>query len=228
VYAGAVLSAATRGPWPALLLVSLAGWIASLAASRWFEAPGFCGISPAAPWGAVPWALMLLAMMPPLLARPITHLWDRSLARRRTRAIAAFVAAYASVWMLAGVVLMVAAASLRALTEAAWLPAIVIALAWQATPLKQTCLNRCHLLPRLSAFGLTADRDCLRYGLVSGLWCLGSCWALMLVPLAADGWLMLPVAVLLLIERQMPPRPATWRIPLPGLALTSMNGATAS
>jgi predicted metal-binding membrane protein len=196
LFASAILAAAARGPWPPLLLVSLAGWIVPLASRQWFVVPNFCGASAsgwlAGGWSglelslllnppelpALAWLLMFLAMMPPLLAQPIRHLWDRSLRRRRKRAVALFVAAYAAVWMLAGLVLLVAAILLRALAGAGLLPslalAIAIALLWQATPAKQTCLNRCHRLPRLSAFGLAADLDCLRYGLVAARWCVAT------------------------------------------------------
>jgi predicted metal-binding membrane protein len=185
---------------------------------------------------ALAWLLMLLAMMPPLLAQPMRHLWRRSLRRRRARAIAGFVAAYLTVWLLVGFGLMAVAALLRALAGATAVPAAVLAIAtallWQATPAKQDCLNRCHRLPPLATFGLAADVDCLRFGFVAALWCVGTCWALMLVPLAADGAhvaLMGGVAALTLAERLTPPRPARWRIPLPareiGRAMNSVPGS---
>jgi len=214
-----------RGPWPVLLLVSLAGWVAPLGLERWFAVPEFCGAS--GPWSAtlvlhqpaiLPWLLMLLAMMPPLLARPMRHLWRRSLRRRRTRAIALFTAVYIAVWLLAGVVLLAAASGLRMVTGAGVVPAIAIALLWQATPAKQACLNRCHGLPPLATFGLPADLDCLRFGAAFGLWCVGACWALMLVPLAVDTAhvaLMAVAAAVMFAERLTPPRPARWCVAVP-------------
>jgi predicted metal-binding membrane protein len=239
VGAGPLLAAIARGPWPPLLLVSLAGWFALLAFEHRLGAPGYCGVSPGWPvwdwrgvglalrldsatWLVLPWWLMLVAMMPPLLAQPLTHLWHRSLARRRQRAIGLFVAAYAAVWMLAGPIVVSTAMTLRTLEGAVGLPALALAgaaaLLWQVAPAKQSCLNRCHRLPRLSAFGLRADRDCLCYGVVAGLWCVGACWALMLVPLLAEeshAPLMAIIAILLLGERQAPARRAKWRIRLP-------------
>jgi predicted metal-binding membrane protein len=35
----------------------------------------------------------------------------------------------------------------------------------------------------LAAFGAAADRDALRFGVTHAWWCVGSCWALMLVPM---------------------------------------------
>jgi predicted metal-binding membrane protein len=219
-----------------LLLASLVGWVAPLASGRWLAVADFCGGSAgiwlAGGWrGALalnqpellvlPWLLMLLAMMPPLLVRPMRHLWRRSLRRRRTRAIALFAVAYTAVWLLAGVGLLAAAIVLRGIAEAApgaaILPAVAIALLWQATPPKQACLNFCHRLPPLATFGLAADLDCLRFGLSAALWCVGTCWALMLVPLAADGAhlaLMAVASVVMLAERLAPPQSARWRVPV--------------
>jgi predicted metal-binding membrane protein len=232
-----MLAAISRAPWPLLLLVSLVGWTAPLAAGRWFAVPDFCGGS-AGSWLepdalaqyhpgllVLPWLLMLLAMMPPLLARPIRHLWRRSLRRRRMRAIALFAAAYTAVWLLGGVVLLAAAIMLRGFAEVAVVPAAAIAFLWQATPVKQVCLNGCHRLPPLATFGLAADLDCLRFGFTAGSWCVGTCWALMLVPLAAGAahlTLMAVASLVMLLERLGPPRPARWHVPLP---LRLMSGA---
>jgi predicted metal-binding membrane protein len=219
----------TRGPWPALLLVSLVGWVAPLAASRWFGVKDFCGSGGSwvgsAPFVlnqpgllVLPWLLMLLAMMPPTLARPVRHLWRRSLRRRRLREIAQFAAAYTAVWLLAGAVLLAVAMALRGLAEAAVVPAVAIALLWQATPVKQACLNGCHRLPPLATFGLAADFDCVRFGLTAALWCVGTCWALMLVPLATDAahvGLMAVASVVMFAERLPAPRPARWHSPVP-------------
>lgn len=235
---GPILALTASALGRSLLLASLVGWAALLGSGHWLAVPDYCGVSARhwvergwqglesallfnPPARLIPaWLLMLLAMMPPLLAEPVKHLWDRSLARRRPRAIAMFAASYAAVWMGAGVVLTAAAVALKALVGAVWLaaPALAaaIALLWQVAPAKQICLNRCHRLPRLSAFDWAADRDCLRYGLVAGSWCVGACWALMLVPLVADRAHVAAMAVgalFLLIERQTPARPAKWRLP---------------
>ena len=45
---------------------------------------------------ALGWALMLAAMMAPVLIAPVRHVRDRSFARRRTRSIGLFVAGYVS------------------------------------------------------------------------------------------------------------------------------------
>ena len=237
-----VLAAAATGPWPLLLAVSLLGWAALIGSSHSFAISNYCG-AVAGQWdlgvrqgpqsllqfnppsGLVPhWTLMLLAMMSPLVAKPLSYVWRRSLARRRLRALTAFLIAYLGVWVLAGIPLSLVAIGFRELAELrqGWLPpaAIAVALLWQLTPAKQTCLNRCHRLPRLSPFGVAADRDCLRYGSVTAFWCVGACWGLMLVPLVVDAWhlaIMAAVSTVLIAERQATPRPARWGLLRPTL-----------
>jgi predicted metal-binding membrane protein len=163
------------------------------------------------------WLIMLVAMMSPLLADPIRHLWISSLPRRRWIAVVLFLAAYVFIWMLAGAVLILTTILLRILAGDGWLAISVIlalAIAWQSSPWKQKCLNRCHWTPRLSPFGLAAGWDCLQYGISNGFWCVGSCWALMLLPLVAVHLhltLMAIAGVLLAIERYRQARPAQWR-----------------
>ena len=160
------------------------------------------------------WALMVLAMMPPLIARPLLHVHAQSLARRRLRAMLLFGAGYGSVWLAAGVVLL----------PLAWLLPIsavaLLALVWQVSPIKQACLNRCHRLPALSAFGLAADLDALGFGVGHALWCVGTCGPLMLLAesvQAGTGLLVaMPLAALfMLAERFERPGPFTWRLRLP-------------
>jgi|TARA_R110001583_G_scaffold184213_3_gene343370 predicted metal-binding membrane protein len=175
---------------------------------------------------ALSWFLMLTAMMTPILAGPLHHVWVRSFARRRWRSIAVFIAAYLVVWMAMAPVLVLGVAVLRITAGWLLLPvgglAVAIALIWQAAPIKQFCLNRCHWTPRIGVFGGAADGDCARYGLVNGLWCVGTCWALMLVPITATDMpmhlgLMACVAVIMVMERLEPARPARWHMPLAGV-----------
>jgi predicted metal-binding membrane protein len=167
------------------------------------------------------WLLMLAAMMPPLLARPVEHLWFGGVAKRRARAVGLFIVAYVAVWTLAGIVLMASSAAIEVLGSAAGIPALAatgfVAFIWQTTPLKQASLNLCHRPPRISPSGVAADRDSLQYGVSSALACVGACWALMLVPLVVhrlDCLTMAIIAAILLLERQAEARPARWRLPL--------------
>jgi predicted metal-binding membrane protein len=164
------------------------------------------------------WLTMLLAMMPTILTRPLLHIWNRSLSRRRARSIGLFLLGYVTIWILGGAGLAYAALLLVSIEFVAGVPALivgmVIAIFWQSTPFKQASLNRCHSKPPLSAFGLHADTDAARYGLQSGLWCLCTCWALMLLPLLADGvmhWIIMATVMLAqLVERVRGPAAVRW------------------
>jgi predicted metal-binding membrane protein len=135
---------------------------------------------------AAGWALMLVAMMVPLMTAPIHHVRLRSFAHRRMRATALFLLGYGGLWMLAGFVL-----TMLALLVPSWVEnplvaasaATAVVVAWQASPFKQACLNQLHAHRELAAFGLAADLDVLRFGLEHGFWCVGSCWGLMFLPM---------------------------------------------
>jgi predicted metal-binding membrane protein len=173
---------------------------------------------------AAGWALMLSAMMVPTLIAPVRHLRDRSFARRRLRAVVLFAAAYAAIWMAAGMMLLEIVLVLRLAAPEAMLlaSAAVVASVWQCSPAKQWCLNRCHARPALAAFGSAADVDALRFGVMQGVWCVGSCWALMLLPLIVMDWhvaAMAAVALVLCGERLDTPAPPRWRVRVPAKAV---------
>lgn len=165
---------------------------------------------------AAGWGLMLVAMMAPALILPIHHLRLRSFKRRRVRSTALFVAAYAAIWMAAGGVLMAGILAARLLAPNSYLPAAVVtlvAIVWQVSPVKQRCLNRCHAHTELAAFGAAADLDAIRFGVSHGVWCAGSCWALMLASmLLPQGHVaaMAFVTLLTFSERLEHPRPPRW------------------
>jgi predicted metal-binding membrane protein len=171
------------------------------------------------------WALMLAAMMAPVVIAPVRHVRDRSFARRRARSIGLFVAGYAAIWMAVGVMLMALAMAVRMYTPQSFAPlafAAVLAIVWQFSPLKQRCLNRGHAHPQLAAFGRAADAGALRFGWTHGIWCAGSCWAPMLLPLLVTrGHLAAMAAVTLWLsaERLEPPAPPRWGLRVPFRAL---------
>jgi predicted metal-binding membrane protein len=167
------------------------------------------------------WALMLTAMMAPLLIPALRHVRARSLRSRRWRAVSLAAMAHAAVWTVGGIVLLAVASVLRSLTGHADL-AVVLGLAaaviWQLSPLKQYCLNRHCAYPPISSFGGAADRDAVRFSGTHAAWCLGSCWALMLVPLLAPAWhvaVMLVISVWIWVEPLDRPERPTWRVRLP-------------
>jgi predicted metal-binding membrane protein len=164
------------------------------------------------------WALMLVAMMSPTLIAPVHHVIKRSFKRRRPRSVALFLFGYAAVWMAAGAVLVTATLMLNLLAPPSYLPVVglgIVALVWQCSPMKQRCLNRGHNHSELAAFGFAADLDALRFGIIHAVWCVGSCWALMLLPmLLVEGHLtaMAAVTFLIISERLEHPRPLSWSL----------------
>jgi predicted metal-binding membrane protein len=163
------------------------------------------------------WALMVAAMMPPLVIAPLRHVRDRSFAKRRARSMLLFVAGYMAVWMAAGMGLQAMALAARWAAPAPLVClglAVAIALLWQVSPAKQWCLNRCHRRPHLAAFRAAADRDAFSFGLANGVSCVGACWALMLLPLflvQAHLLAMIGVTLFILAERLENPAPLAWR-----------------
>jgi predicted metal-binding membrane protein len=177
------------------------------------------------------WALMLTAMMAPLLIPALRHVRARSLRSRRWRAVILVTVAHAAVWTVGSIELLAVASALRSVTgqpDLAVLLGLVAALIWQLSPLKQHCLNRHCARPPISSFGGAADRDALRFGSTHAAWCLGSCWALMLVALLAPAWhvaVMLVVSVWMWVEPLDRPERPTWRVRFP-LRFLRIAGAT--
>lgn len=177
------------------------------------------------------WALMLTAMMAPLLIPALRHVRARSLRSRRWRAVILVTVAHAAVWTVGSIELLAVASVLRSVTgqpDLALLLGLIAALTWQLSPLKQYCLNRHCARPPISSFGRAADRDALRFGGTHAAWCLGSCWALMLVALLAPAWhvaVMLVVSVWMWVEPLDRPERPTWRVRLP-LRFLRIAGAT--
>lgn len=122
------------------------------------------------------WLVMTLAMMLPMVVDPVRTTAERSLWRRRHRAMALFLFSYVGCWMLAGL-----AASFITISHP-FAPAIAFSLAgaWQLTRFKRLSLVACHRTRPLAPRGWRADRDCLLYGATIARSCVTSCWALML------------------------------------------------
>jgi predicted metal-binding membrane protein len=170
------------------------------------------------------WALMIAAMMLPLIVGPLRHVRDRSFRRRRARAMLFFVAGYLAIWMNAGLGLQLMALTARWAASAPllYLGLTATAILWQISPAKQWCLNRCHRRPHLAAFGASADRDAFNFGLTNGVSCAGACWALMLLTLVAgQGHVLGMIAFTLFAfaERLETPGPLEWRWRGPGKSL---------
>lgn len=170
---------------------------------------------------AAGWFLMLAAMMAPMLIPPVHHVRIQSFKHRRVRSMTLFLAAYFGIWLAAGVVLMSTELQAASLIPPVYVSVagVAIALTWQFSPIKQHCLNRGHGHPPLPAFGLAADYAAIDFGLVHGISCVGSCWALMLFPiLLPRGHVaaMAAVSFLVFSERLDKPDSPRWSCRLSG------------
>jgi predicted metal-binding membrane protein len=172
---------------------------------------------------------MMVAMMFPTAA-PMILTFHKVQAGKRQRGDAfvstsVFVAAYISVWTLAGVAAYAGALAAEAIAARAALSPVttariggvvlVAAGIYQLTPLKDLCLSKCRTP---TTFIMTSWREgiagALRMGLLHGAYCLGCCWLLfaILFPLGIMNiGAMAVVNLIIFAEKTMPwPRVAPY------------------
>jgi predicted metal-binding membrane protein len=193
-----------------VILDSLCGPGDSLSgASGWF--------STALLWHAMTLAMMLPAGLPLISA----YLDIAEAAQEKGMKVVAtsyLVAGYCAVWLafstgasvLQVLISNVPAAALTDRRLAGSL--LILAGAYQFAPLKHACLTKCRApMPFLFARWSPRRGDIFRMGLEQGLLCLGCCFALMLLMLAAGAmniaW-MAGLSILTLLEKTLP-RPQT-------------------
>ena len=230
--------------WAALWLWSASPYARYLEHPGWLDAAGlaaFCR-SVAAPLSihVIAWVLMIAAMMLPT-TYPLLAMFRRITSGRADHVIltALVIAGFITVWLAFGAVAHAADAALQALaTRSDWvllhgwtIGAAVLAGAglFQFSALKYRCLEQCQ-----APFGFVASRwhgrrprvEAWRIGIDHGAFCVGCCWALMLVMFVVGtgsiGW-MLALAAGMAAEKNLP-----WgrrlRFPL-GVALIGSAGA---
>ena len=244
-----LIAALSATAWAALAVWSASPYARYLDHGGWGE-PGLLAVlCRSLPQGefAVPallyslaWLLMIAAMMLPTTL-PLLGIFSRMTASRpdADALLARVVLGYAVAWLGFGLlahgldsVLHLAAA------KADWLVArgelvgalvLVAAGAFQFSALKYRCLERCRTpfaFVNERWHGRRPSREAFRVGLDHGLFCVGCCWALMLVMFVVGmgnlGW-MLIVAAAMAAEKNLP-----WgrrlRAPL-GLGLIAWGGA---
>jgi predicted metal-binding membrane protein len=219
----------------ALSWITLALWAASpygryldhgqwtqigLAASLCQALPGGSWLVPAALYSAG-WLLMIAAMMLPTTL-PLLDIFRRVTQARadRNTLIALVIAGYLVVWGAFGLAAHALDASLNAaLTGSGWLTfngwiigvaVLGIAGAFQFSTLKYRCLDQCRTpfsFVNQHWRGIHPRRQAFLLGAHHGLFCVGCCWALMLlmfvVGTGSVGW-MLALGAVMAIEKNMP------------------------
>jgi predicted metal-binding membrane protein len=154
------------------------------------------------------WAVMVLAMMLPVLAAQVHTVATRSLWARRHRSSVAFVVGFLAVWFAVGGVLVAVVVSLGP-GPGPWLALVLgVAAAWQVAPPRRRLLRRCSALRLGHPSGVDADLDCARAGLRSGLRCVGTCGPMMTAMVLSHSLvLMAALSLVMLSERSRGPDP---------------------
>jgi predicted metal-binding membrane protein len=194
-----------------LLVIAGLAWLAVIALARGMTAMG--GTMGLGLLAFIPvWTLMMAAMMLPSVA-PVAVLYERSITDNRILRLVVFAASYIVVWGVAGLPAFAIAAALSSVSMdhsqiTRYIAAgifLVLGL-YQVSPLKDRCLSHCRspfsLLMHYSNFhGPLRD---LRAGTHHALYCLGCCWALMLVLVVAGMMnllVMVVLAAVILVEK---------------------------
>lgn len=181
------------------------------------------------------WQLMIAAMMLPT-SLPLIGLFGSASSRapRAWGAMAAFIGAYALVWSAFGALAFALDAGLHAAVESSallgeyeWAIAgsvLVLAGGFQFAPLKDACLDKCrHPAQFLIRYYERGVGGGFRLGVRHGLYCLGCCWALMLVMFAVGVTSLLVMAALTALMVHEKTRPSGARaVPLTGVILLGL------
>lgn len=182
------------------------------------------------------WQVMIAAMMLPS-SLPLVRLFAKASAGapHRSRAMMAFLGGYALVWSAFGALAFAMDAALHAAVEASpWLherewaiggSVLALAGAFQFTSIKDACLDKCrHPAQFLICYydrGLGAG---FRLGARHGAFCVGCCWALMLVMFAAGVASLLSMALLTTLMVHEKTQPTGRRtVPVTGVALLGLS-----
>jgi predicted metal-binding membrane protein len=226
----ALMAGLIGAAWAALWAWSASPYARYLDHGRWVDAGALGSLCRAVPGGeilvpaivyAAAWILMTAAMMLPTTL-PILEMFRRITAARADslRLIALVVTGYLAAWFAFGVLAHLADAALHAAGErTSWLladgwivgAAVLAGAGWfQFSALKYRCLEKCRtplgfIVARWR--GLAPGRESLRLGFDHGLFCVGCCWALMLLMFVVGtgslGW-MLALAGAMAAEKNLP------------------------
>lgn len=176
------------------------------------------------------WAWMVIAMMLPLLAMPITTLRAASHLRLRNKVTVLFIATYIGLWVSAGLLLVpvvqFSGTAVNGLT--AWFGLLLGCLVWSASPWGMLARRRCHKVVRISGVAPSIYADTLKQAWVTTSGCMAFCWPWMLACQLTPGAhlvAMIIITIYLFADRIAPLDTARWRIP-PGLVTIVGEPAT--
>jgi predicted metal-binding membrane protein len=210
----------------ALLLLAALGWWWSLRMEGEMGAVGPSGMdamddaamASAMSFGAflVAWIAMMAAMMLPAVL-PVVRLYGRAATAGRAAPLPFFVAGYLGLWIVTGLPAYLAWDALEdpIAAGATWTgrlagAALLVASAWQLTPLKSWCLRHCRSpMSFFMRYGnsISTPAGALRMGLGHAAFCIGCCWTLFVVLVTVGtmniAW-MVALAALIVLERNAP------------------------
>jgi predicted metal-binding membrane protein len=245
-----LMGALLLSAWALLWLWSVSPYGRYLDHGRWSDA-GFlaelCRVVPAgevlapALLYATGWVVMIAAMMLPTTL-PLLEIFRRIVAGRpdASRLLALVVAGYLVAWLAFGLVAHALDLAVHALVQGMpWLVAngwaigaavVGVAGLFQFSALKYRCLDKCRTPFSFVAArwrGASPVRAALRIGFDHGAFCVGCCWALMLLMFVVGsgnlGW-MLVLAAAMAAEKNLP---AGRRLSAPlGAALLAWSAAS--
>ncbi|MEE8258908.1 MAG: DUF2182 domain-containing protein [Sphingomonadales bacterium] len=175
------------------------------------------------------WAIMMVAMMVPS-ALPMILLYSASVKKARADGghlapLAVFVLGYVFIWTLFSAfaaLLQLALQDIGIVNKmlvgtSPWLTGGVLILAggYQLSPWKEQCLRFCqHPVMFIAKHWKTGTSGALRMGIIHGGYCVGCCWALMLLLFVGGVMNLLwiaAIAIYVLVEK-MVPLPQKWGI----------------
>jgi predicted metal-binding membrane protein len=241
----ALAAARVRGVPVIVLAVTAAAWAAAIAA----QASGAAGVvhhdnvlaDGPPPAAAVllflaGWQVMTAAMMLPS-SLPLVRMFAAASATApgRGRALAAFLGAYALTWTTFGTLAFAGDAGLHALVNASpWLEqhewaiapsVLMLAGGFQFTSLKDACLRACrHPASFMHRHYDRGTGGAFKLGARHGLFCVGCCWALMLVMFALGVASLIWMALLTALMVHEKTRPSGARtVPVTGVTLLALG-----
>jgi predicted metal-binding membrane protein len=185
------------------------------------------------------WQVMIAAMMLPS-SLPLVRMFAAASANqpRAGRAMAGFLGGYALVWSGLGLAALLFDLGVhRGVDSIGWLhdnqwiiggSVLAVAGAFQFTKLKDACLDKCRhpsqFMLRYYERGVDGG---FRLGARHGAFCVGCCWALMLVMFAVGVGSLIWMALLTALMVHEKTRPAGRRtVPVTGVALLGLSSVT--